>query len=148
MKINIYSIIILFIISFSHPVFAYKKPTKRQLCYSNQEKLELAISMYNLDKSSPIDNFYPGKDFEELEEHLIKEKYLKEGLILPTNECSYGGFRLASINDYEFRNMTEKISITSKSPIIFCKEHGAKETGYDRSKPLIIPEYDHSKEKA
>ena len=86
--------------------------------------------MYNMDHTPSIEQFYPGREYEELENLLIKEKYLKESLDFPTINCSYGGFNL-----------------TSKSSVIFCKEHGSIKTDISKD-PIIpdIPEYDHSKE--
>ncbi len=89
--------------------------------------------MYNLDHKEQIGITLPGGDYEELENKLIQDKYLKEPLDVPEDDCSYGYIK-DSDDDY----------------IIFCKVHGSVDlsslrTPNDEYYP--IPSYDKSKEK-
>lgn len=91
-------------------------------CFSNQKLIINAIKSYNSNTLKRIDEAIPGKDFEDLEELLIKDWYLNNPIKLPAPECSYG-------------YITE-----DKKEIVFCKHHGSPDS-------LIIPDYDKSKEK-
>lgn len=95
---------------------------KPESCFSNQRKIEEAIKSYNTNKTSKFETVFPGGDFEKLEEILVKERYLKKYIELPTEDCSYG------------------FITTKKGGVVFCKHHGTE-------KSKTIPEYDKSKEK-
>ena len=69
-----------------------------------------------------FETVYPGGDFEKLEEILVRERYLKKYIELPTEDCSYG------------------FITTKNGGVVFCKHHGTE-------KSKTIPEYDKSKEK-
>ena len=91
-------------------------------CFANQKLIINAIKGYNANTLKRINEAIPGKDFEDLEELLIKDWYLNNPIKLPAPECSYG-------------YITE-----DKKEIVFCKHHGSADS-------LIIPDYDRSKEK-
>ena len=93
-----------------------------QDCFSNQKLILKAIENYNSNRLQRIETALPGRDFEELEELLIKNWYLNNPIKLPTPECSYG---------YITENNKE---------IVFCKHHGLENT-------IIIPDYDRNKER-
>ena len=100
---------------------------KQKACFSNQRVLQGAIEMYNMDNSVMIETALPGGDYTDFEELLIREKYLKDYLELPTDECSYGFIDIVGTGT------------------VFCKKHGTIESKVDE-KP-IIPEYDTSYER-
>ncbi len=123
------AILSLFVFSVA-PVLAYKparEDSEQKNCFANQRLLAGSIEMYNMDNSEMIENFYPGLDYENCEKMLIEKGYLKEMLIIPNKDCSYGG-----------------INVTG-SGTIFCKLHGSV-YNYNEDKTLI-PEYDKSLEK-
>ena len=91
-------------------------------CFSNQKLIINAIKGYNANTLKRIDEALPGKDFEDLEELLIKDWYLNNPIKLPAPECSYGYIT------------------KDKKEIVFCKHHGSADS-------LIIPDYDRNKEK-
>ena len=93
-----------------------------QDCFSNQKLILKAIKGYNANTLNRIEKALPGKDFEELEELLIKKWYLNEPIKLPTPECSYG-------------YITE-----DNKEIVFCKHHGLENS-------IMLPDYDRSKER-
>ena len=59
-----------------------------QDCFSNQKLIVNAIKGYNSNTLNIKEKALPGKDFEELEELLIKNWYLNNPIKLPTPECS------------------------------------------------------------
>ena len=130
---NTFFTVILFLLVISvGPVLAYKSAradSERKNCFSNQRLLAGAIEMYNMDNSEMFDNIYPGLDFENCEKMLIEKGYLKEMLIIPNRDCSYGG-----------------IGITG-SGVIFCKLHGSVYNYNYNEDKIFIPEYDKSLEK-
>ena len=91
-------------------------------CFSNQKLIIDAIKNYNANTLKRIEEALPGKDFEDLEELLIKNWYLNNPIKLPAPECSYG-------------YITE-----DKKEIVFCKHHGSPDS-------LIIPSYNTNLEK-
>lgn len=91
-------------------------------CFSNQKLIINAIKGYNSNTLKMKEMALPGKDFEELEELLIKDCYLNNSIKLPAPECSYGYITV------------------DKKEIVFCKHHGSADS-------LVIPDYDRSKEK-
>ncbi len=93
-----------------------------QDCFPNQKLIVDAIKSYNSNTLKWIETALPGKDFEELEELLIKNWYLNNPIKLPTPECSYGYITV------------------DKKEIVFCKLHGSPDS-------IIIPDYDRSKER-
>ena len=107
---------------------ASREAARQKACFSNQRVLMGAIEMYEMDHTELIDTAPPGGDFEDLENRLIKEKYLKAHLEGPEEECSYGFIRFNE-NEYD----------------VFCKNHGTIETK-DTEKP-IIPTYNVNDEK-
>ena len=134
MKIkNIIFIVIFFLLVVSvGPVLAYKSAlvdSEKKNCFTNQRLLAGAIEMYNMDNSEMIDNFFPGLDYENCEKILIEKGYLKEMLIIPNRDCSYGG-----------------INVTG-SGTIFCKLHGSVYNYNYNEDKIFIPEYDKSLEK-
>ncbi len=90
-------------------------------CFSNQKLIIDAIKNYNANTLKRIEEALPGKDFEDLEELLIKNWYLNNPIKLPAPECSYG-------------YITE-----DKKEIVFCKHHGSADS--------LIPSYDKDKER-
>ena len=95
---------------------------KPESCFSNQRKIEEAIKSFNTNNINKFETVYPGGDFEKLEEILVRERYLKKYIELPTEDCSYG------------------FITTKNGGVVFCKHHGTE-------KSKTIPEYDKSKEK-
>lgn len=91
-------------------------------CFSNQKLIINAIKGYNANTLKRIEEALPGKDFEDLEELLIKNWYLNSPIKLPAPECSYG-------------YVTE-----DKKEIVFCKHHGSADS-------VIIPAYNTTLEK-
>ena len=91
-------------------------------CFSNQKLITNAIKNYNSNTLKRIEEALPGKDFEDLEELLIKDWYLNSPIKLPAPECSYG-------------YVTE-----DKKEIVFCKHHGSADS-------VIIPAYNTNLEK-
>jgi hypothetical protein len=91
-------------------------------CFSNQKLITNAIKGYNANTLKRIEEALPGKDFEDLEELLIKNWYLNSPIKLPAPECSYG-------------YVTE-----DKKEIVFCKHHGSADS-------VIIPAYNTTLEK-
>ena len=91
-------------------------------CFANQKLIINAIKGYNANTLKRINEAIPGKDFEELEELLVKDCYLTNPIKLPAPECSYGYITV------------------DKKEIVFCKHHGSADS-------LVIPDYDRSKEK-
>ena len=91
-------------------------------CFSNQKLILNAIRGYNSNTLKMKEMALPGKDFEELEELLVKDCYLTNPIKLPAPECSYGYITV------------------DKKEIVFCKHHGSADS-------LVIPDYDRSKEK-
>ena len=91
-------------------------------CFSNQKLITNAIKNYNSNTLKRIDEALPGKDFEDLEELLIKDWYLNSPIKLPAPECSYG-------------YVTE-----NKKEIVFCKHHGSADS-------VVIPVYNITLEK-
>lgn len=129
-KITIFIAILSLLVFSVAPVLAYKsarEDSEQKNCFANQRLLAGSIEMYNMDNSEMIENFYPGLDYENCEKMLIEKGYLKEMLIIPNRDCSYGG-----------------INITG-SGTIFCKLHGSV-YNYNDDKPFI-PKYDKSLEK-
>ena len=94
-------------------------------CFSNQRVLNGATEMYNMDSKEIITKVLPGADYEDFENELIRGNYLKEPLIPPSDECSYG-------------YIEEKDDVG-----VFCKVHGK----YTSSSVIKLPKYDKSKEK-
>ena len=90
--------------------------------FSNQKLIINAIKNYNANTLNRIEEALPGKDFEDLEDLLIKNWYLNSPIKLPAPECSYG-------------YITE-----DKKEIVFCKHHGSENS-------LIIPAYNRNLEK-
>ncbi len=130
-RIILIAITLINILALENPSFAYKPiraSGRQKMCFSNQRVLLGAIEMYEMDHTELIDTALPGGDYEDLENRLIKEKYLKTHLEGPEIECSYGFIR---INDKEYD--------------VFCKKHGTTETK-DIEKP-IIPTYNVTDEK-
>ena len=93
-------------------------------CFSNQQMLEEAIKKYNNHKR--VENIIPGGDFEKLEKEMVRTRYLKDYLVIPTDKCSYGF-----------------VTINGKGTV-FCNYHGTTES--EKDKP-IVPKYDKTKEK-
>ena len=91
-------------------------------CYANQKLIINAIKGYNANTLKIINEALPGKDFEDLEELLIKNWYLNNPIKLPAPECSYG-------------YITE-----DKKEIVFCKHHGSADS-------LTVPGYNRNLEK-
>jgi prepilin-type N-terminal cleavage/methylation domain-containing protein len=100
--------------------------SRQRACFSIQRVLQGAIEMYNMDVYTMIDTALPGGDFGDFETVLVREKYLKDYLEPPEEDCSYG-----------FINIT-------KDGSVFCKYHGTIDSSYESP---IIPEYDKSLEK-
>ena len=103
-------------------VIEYAEGTKD--CFANQHKLENIIK--EISKTKRIGNILPGRDFELFELYLVKQRYLRDFLIIPSKDCSYG------------------FVIVNGKGTVFCKCHGTTES--EKDKP-IIPKYDKSKEK-
>ena len=123
-------IILIFIISFliimGQPNHTPKITQDEKDCFNNQRALNLAIESYQIDKDSPIENVYPGLDYENFEKQLLATKYcLKEPLKPTYKGCSYG----------------------YASNTVFCVVHGTVKTGRNYNEQKPIPEYDKSLEK-
>lgn len=115
------------------PLFAYKPVRasgRQKACFSNQRVIEGAIQMYDMDHTNIMRTALPGGDFEELENQLIKEHYLKAHIEGPEEKCSYG-YIVKDPENYDV--------------VVFCKNHGTIETK-DIEKP-IIPTYNENDEK-
>ena len=67
-------------------VIEYAEGTKD--CFANQHKLENIIK--EISKTKRIGNILPGRDFELFELYLVKQRYLRDFLIIPSKDCSYG----------------------------------------------------------
>ncbi len=93
-------------------------------CFANQHKLKNIIK--EISKTERIGNILPGGDFELFEMTLVSKRYLRDYLIIPSKNCSYG------------------FVIVNGKGTVFCKYHGTTES--EKGKP-IIPKYDKSKEK-
>ncbi len=100
--------------------------SRQRACFSNQRVLQGAIEMYNMDNNVMLETALPGGDFGDIETLLVREKYLKDYLEPPEEDCSYG-----------FINIT-------KDGSVFCKYHGTIDSSYVSP---IIPEYDKNLEK-
>ena len=110
------------------PHHGHRRPSAiRKQCFSNQRVISGAVEMYNMDSAVMLDTALPGGDFCDVEEALIKGKYLKDYIVPPEEGCSYG-FTDMGGNGY-----------------VFCKKHGNTESK-DNEKP-ILPVYDESREK-
>ncbi len=101
---------------------------RQKACFSNQRVLQGAIEMYNMDVPQIIHTALPNGDFGDLEELLVREKYLKNYLELPEEDCAYG-----------------VIDLDGSGGNVFCKRHGTTATKDDEHP--IIPDYDKSLEK-
>ncbi len=129
-------IVLFFLTSFillENPLLAYepvREPSRQKACFSNQRVFSGAVEMYNMDYPKSLVTALPGRDFEDLENKLIKNHYLKTTLERPERDCSYG-FIVKNLENFDY--------------IVFCKRHGTVETT-DIDKP-IIPSYDVSREK-
>ena len=118
-------------INISVPHFPSSRTTAElKACFSNQRVIQGAIEMYNMDNTIPIETALPGKAFEECEEMLVKERYLKNYIDLIEPECSYGFFDIVG------------------SGTIFCKKHGSCELFSQRNNgdDIAMPSYDTSLE--
>ena len=130
------------LLSIESPLLAYKpvrESSRQKACFSNQRVIAGAIEMYAMDNPKPIGTTLPGGDFEELENMLIKCRYLKGTLDRPEEDCSYG-IIVKDLEKYDYEKDLEKYDYE-----IFCKKHGTIETR-DYDKP-IIPSYDVSHER-
>ncbi len=126
-------LILISLLSLESPVLAYKparESSRQKACFSNQRVIAGAIEMYAMDNPKPIGTTLPGGDFEELENMLIKCRYLKGTLDRPEEDCSYG-IIVTDLEKYDYE--------------VFCKKHGTIETT-DYERP-IIPSYDESLER-
>ena len=135
MKKNIIliAIILINILALENPSFAYRAQrasARQKSCFSNQRVLLGAIEMYYMDHNSFFQTYLPGGDFEELQNLLIKEKYLKSFIEGPEFDCSYG-FIVKDSEKFDYD--------------IFCKRHGTTAT-IDMDNP-IIPSYNVYMEK-
>ena len=90
-------------------------------CFKNQSILEGAIEFYNMDQSPMLNTAIPGRDFENIQDILIKKNYLKDCLEIPCDSCSYGFVDILATGS------------------VFCKMHGNKRSEYNKP---IIPNYD------
>ena len=99
-------------------------------CYLNIRKLALAVETYNIDHPTKIDTILPGRDYEDFEKILIKERYFPDILYRTEEKCSYG------------------IINFSASETVFCKRHGIIDgpAPSEEEKPKL-PEYNTSLEK-
>ena len=92
-KITITILTLSFVFCIFSTSFALKKArydSRLKACYSNQRVLFGAIEMYDMDHNIPLTSALPGNEYEELENVLIQEKYLKAILLPPEEDCSYG----------------------------------------------------------
>lgn len=126
-----------FVLSISKPNFHYRNrgDSIKRACFSNQQILETALEIYNMDNTKMINTALPGGEFEDFHKNLITKKYLKNYLNLPDDNCSYGFLDITS----------------SPFGSVFCKIHGSrldkngKSTLYN-DKPSF-PEYNTNLEK-
>ena len=126
-------LVIMSFLSIETSLFAYKPArasARQKACFSNQRVLSGAIEMYNMDHTDYLPTSLPGGDFEELQNILIKEKYIKSFIEGPEDGCSYG-LIVKDPKNFDFD--------------VFCKKHGTIETT-DIDKP-IIPTYNSRDEK-
>ncbi len=124
-------IIINTLINMAVPNFPRTRYSARlKACFSNQRIIQGAVEMYNMDNTIPIETALPGQAFEQCEELLVKERYLKNYIDLIEPECSYGFFDIVG------------------SGTIFCKKHGSCELYYQKhnSDDIAMPSYDNSLE--
>ncbi len=135
-KISFYSVILIFLLIsmffIEIPVFATKAiwSAIQKDCFKNIRNLTIAIEKYNKDHSSKVDTILPGRDYEDFEKILIKEKYLDDILYRTEDKCSYGIINFIA------------------SETVFCKKHGV----IDGPAPSIdeepkLPKYNTSLEK-
>ena len=82
---------------------------RRKACFSNQRVLQGAIEMYNMDSSIMIHTALPNGDFGDCEELLIREKYLKDYLVPPEEDCAYGIIGLEKPFSYAYLENKKRI---------------------------------------
>ena len=128
-ELTIVIIILVILAGMSQPTGSRggRASSRQKACFSNQRVLQGAIEMYNMDCSVMMQTALPNGDFGDHEELLVREKYLKDFLTLPEEDCAYGFIDMDGDGK------------------VFCKKHGTTATK-DMDKP-IIPEYDKSLEK-
>ncbi len=129
--LGIIVIIIYTLVNMSIPHYhTHRGSARLKACFSNQRIIQGAVEMYNMDNTIPIETALPGQAFEQCEELLVKERYLKNYIDLIEPECSYGFFDIVG------------------SGTIFCKKHGSCELYYQKhnSDDIAMPSYDTSLE--
>ena len=106
--------------------FARRPIPPRKGCLNNLVKLSKAVEMYNSVHKPKINTVLPGRDYEEFEKKLIKEKCLNNVLYRLEDDCSYGFVDILGSGSF------------------FCKKHGIVDWSEEKPK---IPIYDKSLEK-
>jgi hypothetical protein len=86
------------------------KDARKKACYANMRLLLGAVEMYNMDHATCIKSLTPA-DYADKKSVLISQKYLRDYLTLPTEECVY----------------FSKGDLSTAESVIFCKKHGAVE---------------------
>ena len=85
--------------------------SRKKACYANMRLLLGAVEMYNMDHSTCI-KAISQSDYSDKNSILISQKYLRNYLVLPTENCTY----------------YSRGDLSTVDSAIFCREHGAVES--------------------
>jgi hypothetical protein len=85
--------------------------SRKKACYVNMRLLLGAVEMYNLDHATCIKSLIPDH-YADKNSILISQKYLRNYLVRPTENCAY----------------YSRGDLSTVDSAIFCREHGAVES--------------------